>query len=107
MKSLLLSTSFFVLVDPEFLDSIVQCFINLLQSSITELVYFIEPRDHLNPVSISKNDCPWRVFDGEIMLELKSNGLLSRFGEVQLRLVTLNSQLEVFYMLSDNQVSGP
>ncbi|GJW99480.1 hypothetical protein Tco_0183394, partial [Tanacetum coccineum] len=61
-------------VDLEFLDAIVQCFINLLQSAITELVYFIEPRDHLNPVSISKDGCPWRVYDGEIMLELKSSG---------------------------------
>ncbi|GJQ97304.1 hypothetical protein Tco_0008443 [Tanacetum coccineum] len=59
-------------VVPEFLDAIVQCFINLMQSAITELVYFIEPHDHLNPVSISKDDCLWRVYDGEIMLELKS-----------------------------------
>ncbi|GKE59217.1 hypothetical protein Tco_1498402, partial [Tanacetum coccineum] len=50
-------------VDPEFLDAIVQCFINLLQSAITELVYFIEPHDHLNPVFVSECNCPWRVYD--------------------------------------------
>ncbi|GJU50266.1 hypothetical protein Tco_1219821 [Tanacetum coccineum] len=41
-------------VDLKFLDAIVQRFINLLQSAITELVYFIEPHDHLNPVSVSE-----------------------------------------------------
>ncbi|GKA80138.1 hypothetical protein Tco_0786734, partial [Tanacetum coccineum] len=68
-------------VDLEFLDSIVQRFIYLLQSAITELVYFIEPHDHLNPVSVSECNYHWRVYDCVVMLELKSSGLPSRFGE--------------------------
>ncbi|GKB11671.1 hypothetical protein Tco_0845594 [Tanacetum coccineum] len=69
-------------VDLEFLDSIVQCFVNLLQSAITELVYFIESHDHLNPVYVSECDCPWKIYDGVVMLEFKSSGFPSRFGEV-------------------------
>nr|GEX23258.1 NADH-ubiquinone oxidoreductase chain [Tanacetum cinerariifolium] len=38
------------LVDLEFLDSVVQCLINLMQSAVTELVDLIEPHDHLNPI---------------------------------------------------------
>ncbi|GJU67789.1 ribonuclease H-like domain, reverse transcriptase, RNA-dependent DNA polymerase [Tanacetum coccineum] len=51
-------------------------------SAITELVYFIKPHDHLNPVFVSECNCPWRVYDCVVMLELKSSGLPSRFGEV-------------------------
>ncbi|GKF46921.1 hypothetical protein Tco_0136723, partial [Tanacetum coccineum] len=70
------------LVDLKFLDAIVQRLINLLQSAITELVYFIEPHDHLNPVSVSECNCPWRFYDCVVMFELKSSGFPSRFGEV-------------------------
>ncbi|GJS42238.1 hypothetical protein Tco_0567281 [Tanacetum coccineum] len=47
-------------------------------SAITELVYFIEPHDHLNPVSVSECNCPWRIYDGVVMLEFKSSGFPSR-----------------------------
>ncbi|GKE96920.1 hypothetical protein Tco_1581775, partial [Tanacetum coccineum] len=43
-------------VDLEFLDPVVQCLINLLQSAVTELVDLIEPHDHLNPIFIPKCD---------------------------------------------------
>ncbi|GKE59430.1 hypothetical protein Tco_1498615, partial [Tanacetum coccineum] len=69
-------------VDSEFLDSVVQRFINLLQSAITELVDLIKPHDHLNPIFVSEDNYPWRIYDHEVMLILKSSGIPSRFGEV-------------------------
>ncbi|GKE75568.1 hypothetical protein Tco_1537609, partial [Tanacetum coccineum] len=66
-------------VELEFLDPVVQCLINLLQSVITELVDLIEPHDHLNPIFIPKCDGPWRVNYCEVVLELKASGIPSRF----------------------------
>nr|GFB40901.1 hypothetical protein [Tanacetum cinerariifolium] len=64
------------------------------------------PHHHLNPIFISKHDGLWRIDDGVVMLVLKARGIPLRFGEVQLSLVALNPKLEVFYSLSDNQMSG-
>nr|GEZ97487.1 hypothetical protein [Tanacetum cinerariifolium] len=50
---------------------------------------------------------PRRIDDGIVMLVLEACGIPLRFGEVQLSLVALNPKLEVFYVLSDNQLSGP
>ncbi|GJV31574.1 ribonuclease H-like domain-containing protein [Tanacetum coccineum] len=69
-------------VDLEFLDLVVLCLINLLQSAVTELVDLIEPHDHLNPIFIPKCDGSWRVNYGEVVLELKTSCIPSRFGEV-------------------------
>ncbi|GJW44928.1 ribonuclease H-like domain-containing protein [Tanacetum coccineum] len=69
-------------VDLEFLNPIVQCLINLLQSAVTKLVDLIEPHDHLNPIFIPKCDGPWRVNYCEVVLELKASGIPSRFGEI-------------------------
>ncbi|GJZ13880.1 hypothetical protein Tco_0549110, partial [Tanacetum coccineum] len=70
-------------VDIEFLNLVVQCLINLLQSAVTRLMDLIEPHDHLNPIFIPKCDGPWR---GHLMLESclnsKTSGIPSRFGEV-------------------------
>ncbi|GKD55691.1 hypothetical protein Tco_1289078 [Tanacetum coccineum] len=87
MNSLRLSTSFLVQtriypVDLEFLDPVVQCLINLLQSAVAELVDLIEAHDHLNPIFIPKFDGSWRVNYGEVVLELKTSCIPSRFGEV-------------------------
>ncbi|GKF98615.1 hypothetical protein Tco_0297398, partial [Tanacetum coccineum] len=43
-------------VNLKFFDPVVQCFIDLLQSVVTELVDIIEPHDHLNPIFIPKCD---------------------------------------------------
>nr|GEX90858.1 hypothetical protein [Tanacetum cinerariifolium] len=94
-------------VDLEFLDPVVQCFINLMQSAVTELVDLIEPHDHLNPIFVPECDGSWRVDYRKVVLVLKASGIPSRFGEVELIRVAFNPQLEVFYALSDNQVSGP
>ncbi|GKB27747.1 hypothetical protein Tco_0867148 [Tanacetum coccineum] len=69
-------------VNLEFLDPVVQCLINLLQCAVTELVDLIEPHDHLNPIFIPKCDGSWRVNYGEVVLELKSSCIPSRFGKV-------------------------
>ncbi|GJS89159.1 hypothetical protein Tco_0771795 [Tanacetum coccineum] len=69
-------------VNLEFLDLIVQCLINLLQSVVTELVDLIKPHDHLNPIFIPKCDGSWRVNYDEVVLELKTSCIPLRFGEV-------------------------
>ncbi|GKD77935.1 hypothetical protein Tco_1340556 [Tanacetum coccineum] len=69
-------------VDLEFLDPIVQCLINLLQSSVDELVDLIEAHDHLNPIFIPKCDGTWKVNYGVVVLKLKTSCIPSRFGEV-------------------------
>nr|GFA57846.1 hypothetical protein [Tanacetum cinerariifolium] len=94
-------------VDLEFLRPVLQCFINLMLSAITELVGLIKPHDHLNSIFVPKCDGSWRVDYRKVMLIFKASGIPSRFGEVELSLVAFNPQLEVFYALSDNQVSGP
>nr|GFB05173.1 hypothetical protein [Tanacetum cinerariifolium] len=76
-------------------------------SAITELVDLIEAHNHLNPISILKCDGSWRVNYRVVVLVFKARGIPSRFGEVKLSLVAFNPELEVFYALSDNQVSGP
>ncbi|GKE48410.1 hypothetical protein Tco_1479668, partial [Tanacetum coccineum] len=53
------------LVELVFLDLVIQCFINLLQSVVAKLVDLIEAHDHLNPISIPKCDGFWRVNYGE------------------------------------------
>nr|GEY31119.1 hypothetical protein [Tanacetum cinerariifolium] len=75
--------------------------------AITELVYLVEAHHHLNPMFILKHDGSWRIDDGVVMLVLEDCGIPLRFGEVQLSLVAFNPKLEVFYSLSDNQMSGP
>nr|GEW62703.1 hypothetical protein [Tanacetum cinerariifolium] len=61
---------------------------------------------HLNPIFVPKDHSPRRLDDGVVMLVLEARDRPLRFGEVQLSLVTLNPKLEVFYALSDNQLSG-
>nr|GEY06788.1 hypothetical protein [Tanacetum cinerariifolium] len=75
--------------------------------AITELVYLVEAHHHLNPIFILKYDSPRRIDEGKVMLVLEARGIPLRFDEVQLSLVALNPKLEVFYMLSYNQLSGP
>ncbi|GJU23804.1 retrovirus-related pol polyprotein from transposon TNT 1-94 [Tanacetum coccineum] len=53
-----------------------------MRSAVTELVDLIEPHDHLNLIFIPKCDGPWRVNYCEVVLELKDNGIPSRFGKV-------------------------
>nr|GEX16434.1 hypothetical protein [Tanacetum cinerariifolium] len=77
-----------------------------IHRAITKLVYLVEARHHLNLIFILKHDSPRRIDDGVVMLVLEACGIPLRFGEVQLSLVALNPKLKVFYVLSDNQMSG-
>nr|GEW96055.1 ubiquitin-conjugating enzyme E2 2 [Tanacetum cinerariifolium] len=77
------------------------------ESVVTELVDLIEPHDHLNFIFFSKCDGSWRVDYRVVVCVFKACGIPLRFAEVELSLVAFNPQLEVFYALFDNQVSGP
>ncbi|GJT55869.1 hypothetical protein Tco_0990923 [Tanacetum coccineum] len=57
-------------LDLEFLDSIIQCFQNTCQHSITKLVYLIKPHDLSVIVSYWEHYCSRSLNDGIIMLEL-------------------------------------
>nr|GEV75480.1 hypothetical protein [Tanacetum cinerariifolium] len=78
-----------------------------LLSAVTELVDLIEPHDHLNSIFVLKCDSSWRVDYRVVILVFKARGIPSKFDEVELSLVAFNPELEVFYSLFDNQVSGP
>ncbi|GJX24611.1 hypothetical protein Tco_0230907 [Tanacetum coccineum] len=69
-------------VDLEFLDLVIQCFINLLQSVVAELVDLIEAHDHLNPISILIVTALEESITVNGVLELKTSCIPSRFGEV-------------------------
>ncbi|GJT92127.1 hypothetical protein Tco_1080972 [Tanacetum coccineum] len=69
-------------VDLEFFDPVVQCFIDLLQSAVAELVDLIESHDHLNLIFVPKCDGSWRVNDCVVVLVLKACSIPARFGEV-------------------------
>nr|GEZ34764.1 hypothetical protein [Tanacetum cinerariifolium] len=73
--------------------------------SITEFVYLVEAHHHMNPIFISKDNIPRRLDDDVVILILEARGRPLRFGEVHLSLVALNPKLEVFYVLSYNQLS--
>ncbi|GKE86721.1 hypothetical protein Tco_1560463 [Tanacetum coccineum] len=76
-------------------------------SPITELVDFVEAHDHLHSILVSKYHGSWGVKNLVVMHELETCSFLARFGEVQLSLVTLDAELEVFYPVSDYQIPDP
>ncbi|GJT36239.1 hypothetical protein Tco_0926658, partial [Tanacetum coccineum] len=78
----------------EFLNSVIYCFWNTCQRSITELVYLIEPHDLLFIVVDREHYCSRRLNDAIIMLELEAFSIPSRFSEVQLLLVAFNAKLK-------------
>ncbi|GKD51729.1 hypothetical protein Tco_1280705 [Tanacetum coccineum] len=71
-------------------------------SAVTELVDLIEPHDHMNLVVDREHYCSRRLNDGIIMLEFIACSIPSWFSEVQLRLVTFNSELKIFNSLSNH-----
>ncbi|GJS47087.1 hypothetical protein Tco_0597208 [Tanacetum coccineum] len=68
----------------EFLNSVIQCFQNACQRTITELVYFVESRDLSFIVVDREHYRSRRLNDGIIMLELVAFRIPSWFSEVQL-----------------------
>ncbi|GKA71011.1 hypothetical protein Tco_0777150 [Tanacetum coccineum] len=76
-------------------------------SPITELVDFVEAHDHLHSILVSEHHGSWGVKNLVVVHELEPCSFPARFGEVQLSLVTLDAELEVFYPLSDNHIPDP
>ncbi|GKB56494.1 hypothetical protein Tco_0912680 [Tanacetum coccineum] len=73
-------------LDLKFFDSVIQCFQNTCQCSITELVYFVEHHD-LSFIFVNQEYYySRRLNDGIIMLEFVACSIPSWFSEVQLRL---------------------
>ncbi|GJR14243.1 hypothetical protein Tco_0796895 [Tanacetum coccineum] len=91
----------------EFLNSIIHCFQNACQRTITELVYFVESHDLSFIVVDREHYCSRRLNDGIIMLERIAFSIPSWFSEVQLCQVAFNAELKVFNPLWNHQVSGP
>ncbi|GJU52703.1 hypothetical protein Tco_1226417 [Tanacetum coccineum] len=78
-------------LDLKFFDSVIQCFQNAYQRSITELVYFVKPH-YLSFVVVDREDFySRRLNDGIIMLELIACCIPSWFSEVQMCLVAFNA----------------
>nr|GEV33576.1 hypothetical protein [Tanacetum cinerariifolium] len=73
------------------------CLQPLLNVCITELVYLVEARHHLNLIFIPKHDSPWRIDDCVVMLVLEARGIPLRFGEMSGPLVDdISKNLLVF-----------
>ncbi|GKA83619.1 hypothetical protein Tco_0805214 [Tanacetum coccineum] len=76
-------------------------------SPVTELMDFIEAHEHLHTILVSKQYGCWGVKNIVVVHELETYSFPVRFGEVQLSLVTLDAELEVFYPFLDNQIPDP
>nr|GEX71858.1 hypothetical protein [Tanacetum cinerariifolium] len=77
-------------IDPVLLRSVIQCFQNTCQCTITELVHLVKPHDLSFIVVDREHYCSRRLNDGIIMFELEA----FRFSEVQLCLVAFNAELK-------------
>ncbi|GJV29867.1 hypothetical protein Tco_1386315 [Tanacetum coccineum] len=86
----------------EFLNSVIQCFQNTCQRTITELVHLVEPYDLSFIVVDREHYCSRRLNDGIIMLELEAFSIPSWFSEVQLCLVAFNAELKDLNPLSNH-----
>ncbi|GKF30713.1 hypothetical protein Tco_0100511 [Tanacetum coccineum] len=76
-------------------------------SPVTEHVDFVEAHEHLHTILVSEQYGSWRVKNLVVVHKLETCSFPARFGEVQLSLVTLDAELEVFYLFSDNQIPDP
>nr|GEZ81731.1 hypothetical protein [Tanacetum cinerariifolium] len=90
-------------IDPVLLNSVIQCFQNTCQRTITELVHLVEPRDLSFIVVDREHCCARRLNDGIIMLELEAFSNPSWFSEVHLCLVDFNVKLKVFNPMSNHK----
>nr|GFB01306.1 hypothetical protein [Tanacetum cinerariifolium] len=92
-------------IDPVLLNSVIRCFHNTCQCTITELVHLVEPYDLSFIVVDREHYCARRLNDGIIIHELKAFNIPSWFSEVQLCQVAFNVVLKVFNPLSNHKVS--
>ncbi|GKA02578.1 retrovirus-related pol polyprotein from transposon TNT 1-94 [Tanacetum coccineum] len=63
--------------------------------------------DHLHSILVSEHHGSWGVKNLIVVHELEPCSFPERFGEVQLSLVTLDAELEIFYPLFDSQIPNP
>ncbi|GKC09118.1 hypothetical protein Tco_1000728, partial [Tanacetum coccineum] len=80
---------------------------NSSQRAITELVHLILPHHLLLIIPISVDYGHWLGNNGVIFFVEKDRGIPIRLCEVELRLIALNAELQVFHMFSDNNVPNP
>nr|GEU32853.1 hypothetical protein [Tanacetum cinerariifolium] len=81
-------------IDPVLLNSVIQCFQNTCQRTITKLVHLVEPHDLSFMIVDWEHYCARRLNDGIIMLELEAFSIPSQFSEVHLCLVAFNAEVE-------------
>nr|GFA20964.1 hypothetical protein [Tanacetum cinerariifolium] len=82
-------------------------FQNSCQHAIAELLNFRLPHHHLLVIPISIDYDPWLVDNGIIFFEEKISSIPARFCKVELHLITLNSELQVFHTFSNDYVPNP
>ncbi|GKG12596.1 hypothetical protein Tco_0346833, partial [Tanacetum coccineum] len=77
-------------------------FQNSCQRAIAELVHFRLPRHLLLIIPISVDYDHWLGNNGVIFFEEKISRIPTRFCKVELRLIALNVELQVFHTFSDD-----
>ncbi|GJY07632.1 hypothetical protein Tco_0374686 [Tanacetum coccineum] len=90
------------LINLVLLNSVIQCFHNICQRTITEFVNLIKPYDLSFMVTDREHNYTRRINDCIVMLVLEAFCIPSRYSEIQLFLVALNAELEVFNPLSNH-----
>ncbi|GJV91990.1 hypothetical protein Tco_1539803 [Tanacetum coccineum] len=71
------------------------------------IIDFDEAHEHLRTILVLDSTTLGGVKNLVVVHELETYSFPARFGEVQLSLVTLDAELEVFYPFSDNQIPDP
>ncbi|GJS74345.1 hypothetical protein Tco_0707186, partial [Tanacetum coccineum] len=96
-----------LLEQPEVFNHVFQLFQNSCQRAITELVHLSLPHHLLLIIPISVDYGPWLGNNGVIFFEEKISSILTWFCKVELRLIALNAELELFHTFSDDDVPNP
>nr|GEV27840.1 zinc finger, CCHC-type [Tanacetum cinerariifolium] len=81
-----------------------ECFHNVRQRTITEFINLIKPHDLPFIVTEREHNCTRQTNDCVVMLVLEAFCIPSQFSEIQLFLIALNAELEVFNPLSNHEV---
>ncbi|GJS85174.1 reverse transcriptase domain-containing protein [Tanacetum coccineum] len=96
-----------ILEQLEVLNHVIQLIQNPIQRAITELVYLSLPHYLLLIIPIFVDYGSWLGNYGVIFFEKKIRCIPVQFSEVELRLIALNSELQVFHPFFDNNVPDP
>ncbi|GKF87023.1 hypothetical protein Tco_0254850, partial [Tanacetum coccineum] len=96
-----------VLEQPKVFNHMIQLFQNSCQRAITELVHLSLSHHLLLNIFISVDYRPRLVDNGVILFEQKVRCIPIRLSEIELCLITLNPELQIFHMFSDDDVPYP